>query len=297
MVIDTDKTANKTPDQKTNQSLFDFAKWDIKTIDLLSKMLVDYESAPLSKSLIQNMIRFEDMYQDISPGPFHVSSFEDLEGKNDERRGRRARLYLAKKDLVKSVGDGNGKRLILTTRAHKVFYEEYPLAQLRKNKWNGEWVIVVYDFPEEMRVARNFIRNKLIDLGFGIPQESILISPLPLSEPVKKLVDGEGMEKYVWVLTAQRVLGLPNEAVATQAWSLDRLDDLYSKLLQILPSIKKTKKKNLFSEWKKYFLAVDAADPYLPIELLPEDWRGEICKKEFARLGFSGLLKSIFSSL
>lgn len=297
MKIDADETPNKLPDQKTNQSLFEFAQWDLKTIDLLSKMLVDYESTPLSKCLVQSMIKFEDMYQDIKPGPFHVSLFEDLEGLNDERRGRRARLYLAKKDLVKSIDEGNGRKLVLTTRAHKVFYEEYPLAQLRKNKWDGEWVVVVYDFPEEMRVARNFIRNKLIDLGFGIPQESILISPLSLSEPVKELVDGEGMEKYVWVLTARRVLGLPNESVATQAWSLDRLNDLYSKLLQILPTIKKTKKKNLFSEWKKFFLAVDAADPYLPFELLPEDWQGEICKKEFAKLGFSGLLKSIFSSV
>src|SRR3989338_2527182 len=76
-----------------------------------------------------------------------VQIFSNLEDKNDYRRALKTRIYMNKKDLVKTVDGKNGKRLLLTSRGHKIYYEEYPLAKLRKEKWNSEWTILTYDFP------------------------------------------------------------------------------------------------------------------------------------------------------
>lgn len=240
------------------------------------------------------MIKFSEMYKPITYGPLRIDYFNILRGENEYRQIKRAQAYLYKKDLLKTVDEKGEKRLVLTTKAHRIFYEEYPLSALRKEKWNGYWTEVIYDFPERKRTLRTRLRAKLIDLGFGCPQESVLISPLSLETPVRRLVEGEELEEFVWILSAQRVVGLSNKEVARRAWHLDQTNELYRKLLDILPRLNKNNKTLLF-EWQRLFLAVNAVDPYLPFELLPEDWLGEVCKKKFISLNdVTGLLKAIF---
>lgn len=279
-------------------SLYALADWDLRTINLFEKYLAEFDSLPLTKSLLNSMIKFKEMYPTVWANPYSWRTvFGETAGENEYRQIMRAQIRLREKDLLKAVDGHGGKRLVLTTRAHKVFYQDYPLAKLRKEKWDGVWVVVVYDFPEKKKIQRNFIRTKLQSLGFGRPQESVLVSPLPLGEPVQELVVGERVEDFVWVLSARRVFGLDNREVAARAWDLATLNDLYSKLLQVLPKVRDEKEKNILSEWQRCFLALDAADPYLPLELLPEDWQGERCRKEFSSLGFQGLFKSILNRI
>ncbi len=275
-------------------SLVQFAAWDEKTSKLFGNYLLSYESTPSSKLLLSSMIKFEAMYRPLKPGPFHVDLFNVIDGLNEERSARRARIYLNKKDLVKVSGKGGGKSLVLTTRAHKVFYEDYPLAALRKYKWDGFWTIVTYDLPNLKRNDRDYFRRKLKGLGFGCPQESLYVCPLPLSKPLRDLVEGERLGDFVWVLRAETVMGLENGEVAARSWNLAEFNDLYAKLLAVLPLVKKSRNKELLLQWQRYFLSLDLADPYLPGELLPADWQGEECRKAFSRLGFFGLLRSIF---
>lgn len=280
--------------KKPAGTLADLANWDVKTIQDFNNLQISLDATPSSKMLISSMIKFEEMYQPLAKNPRSFDPFGKLEGINESRRAQRARTYLHHKDLLKSADTGGGKKLILTTRAHKIFYQEYPLAKLAKLKWDGNWTIVMYDFPETRHGDRNYFREKLMDLGFGLAQQSVLVSPLPLQNAIQELVDGEKMDKFVWVLTAQRVLGLSNKEVAATAWKLTHLNDLYSKLTAILPIVKK-RGSHFVSDWRKHFLAVSLSDPCLPDELLPGDWQGETCRKEFIKLGLPGLLQLIFA--
>ena len=277
-----------------NESLANFADWDVKTIQLFKYLILSWENTPSSKLFLTSMIKFTEMYRPLKRGPFHFELFDVLDDVNEERAAKQASAYLYRKDLVKIKGERGNKSLVLTTRAHKIFYGEYPLAELRSQKWDGFWTLVAYDLPNIKRGDRDYLRRKLKDLGFGCPQESLYICPLPLASALRELVEGEGMEDFVWVLRAETVLGLPNKEVAKRAWNLDELNGLYIKLLEALPGVGKSGKKNLLEEWQKYYLALDFNDPYLPFELLPDDWQGEVCKKEFSKLGAFGLLKSIF---
>ncbi|MCG2685985.1 hypothetical protein L6258_01280, partial [Candidatus Parcubacteria bacterium] len=170
---------------------------------------------------------------------------------------------------------------------------DYPLAKLRKEPWDGVWTIVSYDFPEKIRTKRNRFREKISRLGFGSPQQSLFVSPLSLERGIEEFVKGEGVESFVWVARAKRILGMENSEVARKSWNLDELDELYGVLLEALPRAKKTGGDDLIL-WQKYFLAVNAADPYLPDELLPKSWVGVNCEREFKKLDPLRFLRSLF---
>jgi|GEM_PF-2374448 len=263
-----------------NRKLFDF-------------YLANYEILPAHKKVLRSMIKFSEMYRPIQRGSRNADPYGHLAGANEERKLRRADIYLNKKDLLQTFDEKSGKRLVLTSRGHKIFYEDYPLAQLRKKPWDGYWTVVMYDFPEQERVTRRFLRRRLIDLGFGCPQISVLISPLPLDNPIQQLMEGEGVADRAWTLRAKRVLGMENREVARRAWPiLEELGKLYEELLAVLPEAKK--EKPLLEQWREYFIAVNSADPYLPRELLPKEWPGKACEKEFLKLGPKGFLEALF---
>ena len=274
------------------QSLPAFAEWDFKTVKQFNHYLANYEALPSYKRVLNTMIKFKEMYQPIGKSSTYVDPNRQLASINEERKLKRIQIYMNRRDIINTFDEIRGRRLVITSRGHKIFYKDYPLARLRKQKWDGVWTIVMYDFPEKLRRLRDLIRRRLKGLGFGSPQLSILISPLPIDEGIQKLIEGEKMEKFVWTLRAKKVLGMEDKEVARQSWSLNEINDLYKKLLVILPKVKKTlNNQKLLDSWKSYFLALNHADPYLPFELLPEDWLGEKCEKEFVKLGSAGFFR------
>ncbi len=268
----------------------------LKNKKLFDKYLLAYGALPSYKKVLSSLIKFKDMYRPLSKRPGYPTPFFDIEGLNAERKFQRAQIALNRRDLINTFDDVHGKRLVITSRGHKIFYKDYPLAKLREKPWDGVWTVVMYDFPEKERVARRAIRRRLMKLGFGSPQISILISPLPIEEPIQKLLEGEDVAEQVWTLRAERILGMDNPEVVRRAWPIiDELNILYGELLGVLPDIKKDKK--LLNDWKTYFLAVNEADPYLPLEILPEDWRGKKCEESFVRFGPDGFFKTLLRKL
>lgn len=288
-----DNRENKLDNNSCN-NLFLLAGWDIKTVNSFRRFLAELDTTPASKIFLDSMIKFKEMYPPLRTGPCQVDYLGILHGENEYRTMKRSQIYLNKKDLVKVTDGPEGKRLVLTTRAHRIFYEDYPLAKLRQIKWNGLWTIVMYDLPDKEKSFREYLRLKLKGLGFGSPQESVLISPLPIAAPTQELIEGEQAENFVWVVSAKRVLGLDNREVAGRAWKLDVLNQLYQSLIEVLPIVKRKRDKSLLGSWRRCFLALDNSDPYLPMELLSEDWQGENCRKAAGLSGVTGLIKTIF---
>lgn len=267
-----------------------------KNQKLFEKYLFAYDTLPSYRKVLSTMIKFERMYQPIVKPMGYADPFGYIKGTNEWRRLKRSEVYLNKRDLINTFDSTYGKRLVVTSRGHKIYYENYPLAKLREKPWDGVWTVVMYDFPEKERVERNAIRRRLMRLGFGCPQISILISPLPIADPVQKLLEGEDVDDCVWALRAERILGMDNREVAIKAWPITgELNLLYQELLEVLPRVKDNKK--LRAQWRAYFLSVNVADPYLPFELLPRDWMGKKCEQEFVKLGPAGFFKALLRKL
>jgi len=207
--------------------------------ELFDRYRANYETLPSYKKVLSSMIKFREMYQPIRRGGLYIDFSGYLAAVNEERRWKRAQIYLNKRDLIQTFDEIHGKRIVVTSRGHKIFYQDYPLARLRQKRWDGVWTVVMYDFPERERARRRRIRRRLIDLGFGCPQISILVSPLPVEEPIQKLLEGERIADRVWTLRAKRILGMDNRQVVRRAWPIiDELSQLYEELQRVLPSIK-----------------------------------------------------------
>lgn len=261
---------------------------------LFNKYLTEYSHIPQYKKILNGLIKYKDMYQNVATLPYLGKAIAE-----EERAVKRAEIYMLRRDLIDTRDDIHGRTLVVTNLGHKIFYNNHPLAKLRKKRWDGNWTVVMYDFPEKIRVIRNRFRRNLISLGFGAPQLSILISPLSIDEDMQKFIEGRDVKEYVWTLKAQRVLGMDNVEIAKIAWpKVPEIFRLYNILLQTLPKIKKIKdNKELLEKWKAYFVAVNTADPHLPYDLLDEDWPAEDCEKEFIRLGFGGIFKLLIRKL
>jgi len=237
------------------------------------------------------------MYRPIVKGGKYVDVFGTLASSNEYRAMIRQKIYLNRRDIIGTYDKREGKRLVVTSTGHKIYYKDYPLARLRKEKWNGEWTIVSYDFPVKYNWLRKNLMYKIRGLGFGSPQYSLYINPLPIHKDIQKLIESNKLYKeFVWVLRAKTILGIDNLEIARRSWSIDEIEDLYDKLIRVLPKINKLKKRGrLFQEWRGLFLAVNSSDPYLPRELLSKSWKGDICERKFVKLGGKGFLKALFS--
>lgn len=78
-----------------------------------------------------------------------------------------------------SVKEKNGQIQIelLEKGKRKVLSYEIDNLKLKEENWDGLWRIVVFDIPEKKRVARDFLRAKLKELGFYKLQKSVLVTP------------------------------------------------------------------------------------------------------------------------
>lgn len=263
---------------------------------VFEKLLAEYQQVPVSKKLLYSMVRFENMCR--RPGASltflaAIPGFGDPYGVVETARARRAEIYNTSKDLVKTVDAKEGKVLILTSKGHKVFFEKYPLARLRQKPWDGNWTLVSYDVPSnrEANYLRDRLRRCLRNFGFGQLHQSMMVSPLPLEEPVQEFIEGERLREFVVVMVSRRLLGFSDQEIARRAYNLEKLQSLYEELEEKFE--KAREKKSDLKRWTTYYLAVDNADPQLPDELLPDGWSGKEVRRKF-NSSFS-LFERIFS--
>ncbi len=260
---------------------------------LLTLYLGEYDFVPTYKKVLSSMIRFEKMYQPLRRGSLYVDWQGYLSEMNAVRRAKRAQICLLKRDLIQVVDEKKRKRLLVTSSGHQVFFEDYPLSKLRKERWDGSWTVAMYDIPEKERNKRWQLRQILRKLGFGAVQESVFISPLKVEDALQSFLHSRGLSEMVWVMRARRVLGMENREVVKRAWPLGDLRQVYEELLDVSSAAEKL---GATEEWGRYFLAADVCDPYLPKELLPSDWPGFKCRDTFTKTGRRRFLNTLLTS-
>lgn len=269
--------------------------WDLNSIKLLERYLLALQLVSSYDKLLHSMILVSEFYDPIhityKKGLYSPSLKNYVALENAHRTLKRAEAKLYKRKLLDAIDEKGQKRIVVTSRGEKIFYRSYPLAKLRDQKWGGFWTIVMYDFPEEKRQHRDRLREKLEKHGFGSPQLSVYISPLPLQKPIQQLIEGESYEDYAWVTRAQTVFGKTSREIVAGAWPVGVLNQLYERLVQTYNLMPISDDLDLF--WQTAYLAVNNQDPYLPYELLPKPWHGKTCQKLYAKATRPGFLSAI----
>ncbi|MBI2850510.1 MAG: phenylacetic acid degradation operon negative regulatory protein PaaX [Chloroflexi bacterium] len=171
-----------------------------------------------------------------------------------------------------------GNRL-LTEGAQRIF-------QRKNSHWDGNWNIVTYSIPENMRQARDRLRLELGWMGYGALSEATWISPYDLTGEVKALANRLDIEEYVRIFNARHQDGTDPEKIISRCWDLDKIHRKYAGFLaKYRPDLDEHLKRlqngetieprecfvarfNLINEYRK----LPFFDPDLPLELLPGNW-------------------------
>lgn len=168
-------------------------------------------------------------------------------------------------EISKNVDEKGKVSLELTSFGDERFKRKFPI--FGKNKWDGSFMMVVFDIPEKDKKARQALRNKLKELGFGMMQESVWISPYHFEEDLKEFLDTKGYSSYVFVLKAQKLSGENIKDLVKKIWSLDILENEYKRIID--------NKLDLKEAWDSYLLVL-SKDPLLPKELFSDGSRTEV---------------------
>ncbi|MDO8515479.1 MAG: PaaX family transcriptional regulator C-terminal domain-containing protein [bacterium] len=168
--------------------------------------------------------------------------------------------------------------LRLTTRGKNKIIRDFPLLFLANKKWDGKWRVVIYDIAEVSKNIRENLRRKLHELGFGMIQESVWISPHDITADFTEYLESKKLTEMVYMFEARKLVAGDEKELAQKVWSLDDMNaqylKLYARAIHGGRHIQSVDKK-IRSE----YLEILMRDPLLPKELLPDDWMGEKVKK------------------
>lgn len=218
-----------------------------------------------------------DLLEEIvppTPREIHRAAFYGLEA------GARKKSHFVKA-LSRAVKTGHIKRVIkdgepyfrLTSAGKKRLTRDFPILKLNSRKWDGWWRIVFFDIEEKEKRSRERLRGKLKELGFGMIQKSVYLSPFDVAEDIYEFLESQRLSENVFVAVAEQLFAGDPKDLAEKIWGLERLNKEY---------------KVLIDSWEKggashdlylRYLEILRQDPLLPRELLPNYWQGEKARK------------------
>lgn len=163
--------------------------------------------------------------------------------------------------------------LRLTPKGSDKVRRDFSLFSWQKRKWDRQWRIVVFDIAEANKKTRDNLRAKLRELGFGMLQESVWITPYDFVVDMREFLEAQGLGENAFVFETSS-LRRDNRALAAKIWPLDEINQGYEDLLSLLTKTRgrvKTSEEELRTARSRY-LEILREDPCLPSGLLPKVW-------------------------
>lgn len=199
-------------------------------------------------------------------------------------------------DIEKIIKNGQ-VYIRLSDKGLKNIHRDFPISRFQNQKWDRKWRIVIFDIEEKERKNRDYLRIKLKEVGFGMIQESVWISPYDVALDFREFINSNGLGSRVFVMEANKLLAGDPKKLSARIWRLEELNRKYKQLLSKLKiyndrynnsTIQGTggmeKKKGEGEMIRQEYLEILKKDPCLPKELLPENWFGEETKDLLKKL-------------
>lgn len=238
------------------------------------------------------------------PANLLTNYYENFHGFVPERWRKRnfnqiVKRSLRTEDIERGEKDGN-VYLKLTGKGQTKIERRFPLLSLQNKRWDLKWRFVIFDIEEVERWRRTWLRKKLKMFGFGMVQKSVWLSPHDFLGDLREFFEAKGLASNIILVETENIFAGDVKEFADRVWKLNKLNNKYEEICQEGEKINQTigeieqsysKKREVLKKSQslhnRFFLTV-MEDPFLPKELLPEDWR-----YEKARLSIVGLRKNI----
>lgn len=179
--------------------------------------------------------------------------------------------------------------LRLTSAGREKIVRDFPMFSLATKPWDGRWRIVIFDIAEIDKNTRELLRDKLRQLGLGMLQESVWITPHDVSVDLREFLESRDLGEVVFVLEVSSILAGDQALLVRRIWKLDALEEAYREILDDATKLKdmyivssgrnlqhtEVNKTNMIDDERKIqqrYVQVLLSDPCLPKELLPDGW-------------------------
>lgn len=142
-----------------------------------------------------------------------------------------------------------------------------------KRIWDKHLYLITYDIPENDSGKRQSLRENLKQLGCGMLQASVWITPYNPKEILKDLVLQYHIPGSIIVSDLGQDGSIGEEDLddlLSRVYNLDNLNERYKVFIQELKLDKLNKTQAYFQ-----YLFILRDDPQLPFEILPYNWLGD----------------------
>ncbi len=205
---------------------------------------------------------------------------------------------------IEKVIKGDETYFRLTSEGRERITRDFPLLHLANKPWDKRWRLVIFDIDELNKNTRNVLRGKLRQLGLGMLQKSVWITPHDVSVDLREFLESKGLGEEVFVLEVSDILAGNRALLVRKIWALDALEEAYQDIIKDATELfdmyvvrsgrisqytrrekaesmgkkiteEKTIEKEITEEVRKIRERYGEAllsDPCLPKELLPNEW-------------------------
>jgi len=240
-----------------------------------------------------------DLFEEIKD-PFSLvsKSYENMYGWVPEQYKRHNFNHLVwrsiKTGYIERIEKQGEIFIRLTSQGNKKIIRDFPLFSLQNKKWDGKWRVVIFDIEEINRSARDGLRKKLKELGFGMLQKSVFISAHNVIKDMLEFIENVGLKDVVYTFEASNLATGAVKGLVNRVWNLDVLNQKYREIIEkiedgyltvehdrvkMLNDENRKNKARLARTLREKYLIIALRDPFLPKELLPPDWFGYEAKK------------------
>lgn len=175
-----------------------------------------------------------------------------------------------------------------------------------RSQAHDPWVLAIFSVPESKRSRRHQLRKELGGLGFGMVSAGVWIAPAHVREEARRRMESQGLAEFVEFFTGEYGPEADMRAKVAQWWDLEFLEtrlceflDLYGNSVvewaTVMGSTPDTAQAAMSPElcrdafryyvpmltlWRRF----PYRDPGLPLEYLPEGWKGVEARNVFQEM-------------
>ncbi len=195
---------------------------------------------------------------------------------------RRVRWLESQKHLRRH-GEGGAWVFSLTEKGRKAITADVAPEKMWRRKWDGWWRQLVFDLPVERRNARESLLRWLKRHRFGYLQDSVWISPDPVTVMARALEDFRDDAESFTLMECRCVKGFSDAALVEAAWRFERIKNHYGDYLRFAAEALKESTAaalhpqrlfELLREERRHWSAVFDEDPLSPRALWPHGYNG-----------------------
>jgi phenylacetic acid degradation operon negative regulatory protein len=206
---------------------------------------------------------------------------------------------MTRKGWLKTRRRGRNSFYALAPRGHRLLEEgrDRIFRPTWEDAWDGQWYLVTYSIPEEMRRLRDRLRVRLAWLGFGSMGNGVWISPHRVEDRVLAMAAEMQIEDKLLFFRAEQLGYSDHQDLVRRSWDLDALACRYRTFLERWRPVYDRYRANadiiathdarcfvdrfnLIHEFRRFPLD----DPFLPHALLPDSWPGQEAATLFSDL-------------